>query len=835
MAVQPQTPYIEHIANGTTTGFNLGFDCDDQDHLIVLVDDVEPVVGSWSLTGGAVVFGAAPTSGRKITVQRNTPFERERDYQSYDNSFRPTVVNKDFDWIWLKLQELGVADWILGSRITDLKNYVDIQDDVLQENIDNLKGYVDLKDDELRAYLMEEIRKQGVALDQLDDYYNYLMQRLAQIAVDKGWDASFVTTASGQNQQQINDFGGAKWYAKSDGYELGATVKLANGDTVKSTIPNNANDPNVNMSGWSNVSQKINECVSVKDFGAKGDGDQTTKPVPLYNSGRDSGWKITEQTNDGDAFNKAIRYLRSVGGGSLYVPKGVYYVYAYLEKIDFPLYLYGDGGESIIKNCDLSPTNKNGYGILVLQPKPDVLANETYDITIKDLVLDGNAEVRQKPTSEFQLYPIVCYGWGRILIDNITSKNSPIDCINTGMDKGYEDKDTYIFVRGSRFINSYRNSVTVGKGKNIIYSQCTVERGGFVHGGTNPKACLDMEPNIATSSSTVIWNSCVFRSAINYLVAGVWSKGTFNNCIFDAGEIHEQNLSGTRDSFPWMAQFSAGQWDVSNCVFIGRSDTLKSALHHYNTGNETQTYIADSYLRIKGGSFDMCGIRSSSRSISLIDCHAQKSLAGWLFTGGTKNEECDVYIKDCHLKNMFTSERSSGGLAASCSIPASLKGKVYVDGLTCIVDKHLLEETPIELLRQVTWARGFGSAAESAIYSNDHIIKNVHCAGYYRVLPDHLGVSRNSNNYRDWATPALPPVDSDLRDIKAVLSLKDATVIKEDTLGADGVVVSSTYKLKDPTILSSFSYDTSTKFASTGSYASKGKYYKNCTMWGDYD
>ena len=192
MAVQPQTPYIEHIANGTTTGFNLGFGCDDQDHLIVLVNDVEPVFGSWSLTGGAVVFGAAPTSGKKITIQRNTPFERKRDYQSYDNSFRPPTVNKDFDWIWLKLQELGVADWILGNRLDALKGYVDKKDDQLQENIDNLKGYVDLKDDELRAYLMEEIRKQGVALDQLDDYYSYLMQRLAQIAVDKGWDASFV-------------------------------------------------------------------------------------------------------------------------------------------------------------------------------------------------------------------------------------------------------------------------------------------------------------------------------------------------------------------------------------------------------------------------------------------------------------------------------------------------------------------------------------------------------------------------------------------------------------------------------------------------------------------
>lgn len=57
---------------------------------------------------------------------------------------------------------------------------------------------------------LEEIRKQGVALDQLDEYYNYLMQRLAQIAVDKGWDASFVVDGD-KTQKQINR-------ALTDGY-----------------------------------------------------------------------------------------------------------------------------------------------------------------------------------------------------------------------------------------------------------------------------------------------------------------------------------------------------------------------------------------------------------------------------------------------------------------------------------------------------------------------------------------------------------------------------------------------------------------------------------------
>lgn len=185
MAVQPQTPYKEYTANGSAKSFALEFDCDNQDHLIVLVDEVEPVVGTWSLSGGAVVFSTAPTNGKKITIQRNTPAARSTTYKSTDNSFRPDPINKDFDRIWLKLQELGLADWLL-------RLYVDKKNAELQQNINNLKGYVDLKDDELRAYLMEEIRKQGVALDQLDEYYNYLMQRLAQVAVEKGWDATFV-------------------------------------------------------------------------------------------------------------------------------------------------------------------------------------------------------------------------------------------------------------------------------------------------------------------------------------------------------------------------------------------------------------------------------------------------------------------------------------------------------------------------------------------------------------------------------------------------------------------------------------------------------------------
>lgn len=259
MAVQPQTPYKEYDANGVTTSFALEFDCEKKDHLIVTVDGAEPPVETWSLNSGHIVFASAPAAGKKIEIKRNTPYSRSTNFQAYDNSFRPGPINGDFDRIWLKLQELGVANWLM-------------------------KQYVDRKDDELKAFLMEEIRKQGVALDQLDEYYNYLMQRLAQIAVDKGWDASFIVDGNLTQHERntgIKSIAQLRLIAPSKkgdrvylvsvndgqgegGGEFIATQKAGlvdNGGTVIETP-----DPNL---FWVRI---VNDVVTPQMFGAKHDG-----------------------------------------------------------------------------------------------------------------------------------------------------------------------------------------------------------------------------------------------------------------------------------------------------------------------------------------------------------------------------------------------------------------------------------------------------------------------------------------------------------------------------------------------------------------------------------
>ncbi|HHX4831927.1 TPA: hypothetical protein ACVB6Z_000360 [Acinetobacter baumannii] len=142
MAVPEQTPFIEYTANGTTTVYPLTFDCDKSEYLIVSLDGEEAPVGSWTLTGGSITFNSAPANGVLITIERNTPFRRTTEYQSYNNSFRPSPVNKDFDLIWWKLQELGYRDQVIWLAL--VKEIADriAGDDNLQNQINTIDEWL---------------------------------------------------------------------------------------------------------------------------------------------------------------------------------------------------------------------------------------------------------------------------------------------------------------------------------------------------------------------------------------------------------------------------------------------------------------------------------------------------------------------------------------------------------------------------------------------------------------------------------------------------------------------------------------------------------------------
>jgi hypothetical protein len=112
MSVPEQIPYVGYLANGQSTEFPITFDLHDPEYLVVTLNKEIPAVGTYVIDMNAlkVVFATAPKSGDQIELYRETTLNRDIDYKSYDNSFRPETVNYDYDKIWHVLQEQGMIN-----------------------------------------------------------------------------------------------------------------------------------------------------------------------------------------------------------------------------------------------------------------------------------------------------------------------------------------------------------------------------------------------------------------------------------------------------------------------------------------------------------------------------------------------------------------------------------------------------------------------------------------------------------------------------------------------------------------------------------------------------
>ena len=94
------------------------------------------------------------------------------------------------------------------------------------------------------------------------------MQSVIGTIIAGGVPANIVLDGN-QAQDEINLYGGKKYDMPAGGYLVGGLVRLDNGDIVKSTVPNNTVNPNVDMTGWikENSASQIfdQEGVSLQD------------------------------------------------------------------------------------------------------------------------------------------------------------------------------------------------------------------------------------------------------------------------------------------------------------------------------------------------------------------------------------------------------------------------------------------------------------------------------------------------------------------------------------------------------------------------------------------
>lgn len=212
-------------------------------------------------TNKTVGWGESRKNGGRPTIKQSNALQQETDLKILwlnENSVTPFDTNIDYPVNAVTIKDGAfkifngsVWNLFLSKSSVGLNN-VDNTSDADKPVSTATTSALNLKADKSTTYTKVEV---DTAIDLLKPPY------LASNVVD-----------GNQTQDQINLFGGKKYDMPVGGYPLNARVLLDNGDIVKSTIPNNTSDPNVNMTGWSLPNLADKNSNFVEKWGAKGDG-----------------------------------------------------------------------------------------------------------------------------------------------------------------------------------------------------------------------------------------------------------------------------------------------------------------------------------------------------------------------------------------------------------------------------------------------------------------------------------------------------------------------------------------------------------------------------------
>lgn len=107
MTVPNEVPRNNYIANGSTTKFSVTFEYETPSTLKIRLNGNEPPNDKYyfDTVDSSFNFYLPPKDGDIIYIYRETPKERDIDYDDNYNSFRPKTLNKDIDRVWRVIQE----------------------------------------------------------------------------------------------------------------------------------------------------------------------------------------------------------------------------------------------------------------------------------------------------------------------------------------------------------------------------------------------------------------------------------------------------------------------------------------------------------------------------------------------------------------------------------------------------------------------------------------------------------------------------------------------------------------------------------------------------------
>lgn len=354
------------------------------------------------------------------------------------------------------------------------ENAVVVRDGVLQQ----WKGgeWSKIESQAIKKYLLAA----GVDESELDGDYDFIMQRLAQIAVDNGWDASFVVDGD-KTQKQIND------------------------DLLTRTL-NLRNFPR--LAGETHDTPRINRMITkANELGIRycdiDDGDYyilaSTSDTSWY--GWDDGIELKSGVHVRASKAANIRALPySYQGGTVIRAKSQYDVGWFGGKIfgERSQHLAPDGSAYIHRKNSTAYTVgqyiwHSSWGFLVTSAGTTAEAMPPYNtLNVGDTLVDGTAtlEVVNKSLGEWG-HNIAIYGCDRVFIDTEIVDAWGDGCLITSTQINGGTPSSNVFLRLKAYNNRRQGlSVTSCDG---LYLLDGCDFSGT--NGTNPQYGIDFEPN----------------------------------------------------------------------------------------------------------------------------------------------------------------------------------------------------------------------------------------------------------------------------------------------------------------------------------------------------
>jgi hypothetical protein len=265
--------------------------------------------------------------------------------------------------------------------------------------------------------------------------------------------------------------------------------------------------------------------VDVRDFGAYGNG----------------------MKDDTTAFQKAIDYVASNGGGEVYIPKGTYSLTPiYLKS---KVNLVGENRDSVvIKFSDNAPDDYTRV----------INLENIQDVKIQNITCDGNK--KNHPNGIEHMHCIFTWDSKNILIDNNRLINAVADGISIS---GSAETSDYVIISNNILEDNHRSNIVLEQVSNLqIFNNSSTSKVG--------RPALHFEP----------WEEMSFYNA------GIWnntfSSNTTGYCVQLEGGINEGNFFHNVNFHKNIVNCPTGQFLIME---------TKDANIHHNTLNVSKLFV----------------------------------------------------------------------------------------------------------------------------------------------------------------------------------------------------------------------------------------------------